>query len=457
MALPHWALLDFIYAWLGDRFNLNAATFEVVHLKARYTMVEPQLHIVPRMRRGVALLDDLYPCFVAYKEVEQDELGDTLDHTFNFSFMAQGTTFWVYFVGEVAGIASPSTSPWFKVTVPVRTHPGGWPYLGFWDKWPAFITNPQAGILYLCIRDETGGKSICYHSEDFGLNWAVYTHSLMTGFPMTQVAPTSTGNLAISKPQSIMKHSTGVAIWGDVSPYPQAGEFANIFVDPAEPSQVWVSCNRFQTFQYHAVAFSDNGGLHWDWGTSQAAQGSGRIWVDRGLSRGICCFTGSGGWQIPMKATHFWYLDQDWSPWDVPARGWRFGMYRGRVVTPLQTDTLTGYHSNDSFDHYQPFTGHPGMRGHSYGFCDIAAYYGRTWFHDPECDDPGIYFSPDHCATWEKVSPAFGSISQEIGIVFDVHTTNTLYAWGSNGGFRVSTDDGHTWQLRNKGLEAQQW
>jgi hypothetical protein len=57
------------------------------------------------------MFGDVYYCFTAFFDVEQQEAGDTLTHTFTVSPWYACETRYFYFHGEVSGVPSPSTTP----------------------------------------------------------------------------------------------------------------------------------------------------------------------------------------------------------------------------------------------------------------------------------------------------------------------------------------------------------
>lgn len=56
-------------------------------------------------------MGDVYYCFTAYQDIEQEEAGDTLTHTFIMSDWPACESRWFYLWGTIAGEASPSESP----------------------------------------------------------------------------------------------------------------------------------------------------------------------------------------------------------------------------------------------------------------------------------------------------------------------------------------------------------
>ena len=83
------------------------------HLWMRYTLINPKIHKITRLRRGLAAMEDWYFCFDVYIDNDQEEAGDTLVHTFIKEPWPYCEERWYYFHGNVNGIPSPSTSPIF--------------------------------------------------------------------------------------------------------------------------------------------------------------------------------------------------------------------------------------------------------------------------------------------------------------------------------------------------------
>ncbi len=84
-----------------------------VHLFMRWTDVEPVTHAQELVRRGISLPNATRFCFVAWTEVEQEEVGDTFTHTFLLPTWEICETRWFYFIGTKQAEESPSASPIF--------------------------------------------------------------------------------------------------------------------------------------------------------------------------------------------------------------------------------------------------------------------------------------------------------------------------------------------------------
>lgn len=84
------------------------------HLWMRWTTVQPREHLIQRTKRGLPLMLEKYYCFDVYADNEQEEVGDTLIHTFIKEPWPICETRYFYFQGEIAGVASKSTTAIFS-------------------------------------------------------------------------------------------------------------------------------------------------------------------------------------------------------------------------------------------------------------------------------------------------------------------------------------------------------
>lgn len=80
----------------------------------RWTAIEPVYHVHPKMRRGLAVNSDGKYCFVEYQDLEQNEEGDTLVHTFDFPGWYACLWRWWYFWATAAELPTPSNTPMYK-------------------------------------------------------------------------------------------------------------------------------------------------------------------------------------------------------------------------------------------------------------------------------------------------------------------------------------------------------
>ena len=154
----NWASLGLQYEFIEDGYMLIFTTDNACHLYMRWTLIEPQMHIIPRYRRGVWLFDDKRFCFVSYHENEQEEAGDTLVHTFIKTDWPVCQTRWFYFVGTKQAEQQPSTSPIFTkhrdyVPPPEPTsdcqslHENNWGFCQYWNAGSQTFTPDHAYTL----------------------------------------------------------------------------------------------------------------------------------------------------------------------------------------------------------------------------------------------------------------------------------------------------------------------
>ena len=93
--------------------TLQCRTDIPCHCWARVSPVKPKIHRVSRTKRGLSMPEEYYFCFVAYVDIEQNEAGDTLDHTFTCPDWPYCTTKYFYFFGKQGTVFSKSTSAWW--------------------------------------------------------------------------------------------------------------------------------------------------------------------------------------------------------------------------------------------------------------------------------------------------------------------------------------------------------
>jgi len=112
--LLHWALLNIVQSITTTGFQIAVYTNNPCHLWLRYTAVQWRKHITVKIERGAPIDKGARYCFVSYKDNEQLEEGDTLEHTFIKEPWTACETRWFYFFGTVGSINSPSESPIFS-------------------------------------------------------------------------------------------------------------------------------------------------------------------------------------------------------------------------------------------------------------------------------------------------------------------------------------------------------
>ena len=111
----NWATLDMVETYIPYGYRLVVTTDVPCHLWMKWTLQPPDKHPKTYVKRGLKTMWGLRYCFVATTDNEQAEAGDTLTHTFTKLNWPWCQTRWFYFYGSVGGLASPSTSPIFKL------------------------------------------------------------------------------------------------------------------------------------------------------------------------------------------------------------------------------------------------------------------------------------------------------------------------------------------------------
>ena len=140
-------VVDYAHSWTGATMTVVVTTDVPCHLWLRYTNSPERMHLQVKTKRGLRFMANPYYCFVAYQEIEQNEAGDTTEHTFTWGPWATNVCFWYYLRGTIATVASPSTSPvWYQCfnQGPVFT-------LGILGQDP-----PLSGTVYLEAAGDTG-------------------------------------------------------------------------------------------------------------------------------------------------------------------------------------------------------------------------------------------------------------------------------------------------------------
>jgi len=121
---------------LEDGYEIIITTDVPCHLWMRWSTQEPRIHIVPILRRGIEMHGNTYFCFTVFKDNEQEEVGDTIIHTFIKLNWPECETRYFYFTGKIDNIDVPSTTAIFskhftkpmicKCFTPVMDGEGGW-------------------------------------------------------------------------------------------------------------------------------------------------------------------------------------------------------------------------------------------------------------------------------------------------------------------------------------------
>jgi hypothetical protein len=113
-AIMHFVVRNLEYSPILVGYTVTCYSNHYVHLWLRWTDVEPQKHIKPRIVRGAQVGTYIDQCFVSFHDIEQNEPGDTFTHTFTVTDWPYCETRWFYFWGEIGGNKSPSASCLFE-------------------------------------------------------------------------------------------------------------------------------------------------------------------------------------------------------------------------------------------------------------------------------------------------------------------------------------------------------
>jgi hypothetical protein len=172
----HFVVRNVTYTITATGIIVTCYTNYPCHLFKRETNIVPQKHLNPMVRRGAQIGSYIDQCFVVFKDIEQEEAGDTYTHTFIQDPWPYCETRWFYFWGTVSGELSPSVSAIFEkhrtepslTTIQVWANYGGGGLVGgpnYHNAWNAYATpNPgPTGI-------KTGHEHWLYYGEGFWIN-----------------------------------------------------------------------------------------------------------------------------------------------------------------------------------------------------------------------------------------------------------------------------------------------
>ncbi|MBA7576459.1 hypothetical protein ES708_18300 [subsurface metagenome] len=152
--------IDFHPSETGVRIRVT--TDVPSHLFIRLSSQTPRIHKTPSLRRGVAFAEDVRFCFTVFEDNEQNEWGDTLEHTWWKENWPACTTKWLYVWGMRAGETCVSTTAPFKYhntgIEPVPT----WGLI-FHELWS--IVFPPPPELTQLFREPWGEEPLVYEQK----------------------------------------------------------------------------------------------------------------------------------------------------------------------------------------------------------------------------------------------------------------------------------------------------
>lgn len=111
MAIARWFPLSIEQTIVSGGYTIVLNTDVPCHLWLFWTMNPPWTHRVAANKRGLLVPWDSYWCYTSWQIIEQDEPGDTTEHTFQWLGWETCQTKYFRFHGEISGQVSPSDSP----------------------------------------------------------------------------------------------------------------------------------------------------------------------------------------------------------------------------------------------------------------------------------------------------------------------------------------------------------
>lgn len=124
MSVQRWYIWDIKQKRTETGEQIVVYTDRLCHLWMRWSLLKPWITKIPRIDRGLVTLTDYHYCFDVYTDNEQEEEGDTREHTFIKEPWPYCQERWFYFWGTIAGQHSPSTSCIYQKH-PVEPGPSG--------------------------------------------------------------------------------------------------------------------------------------------------------------------------------------------------------------------------------------------------------------------------------------------------------------------------------------------
>ncbi len=92
-----WLIQDYLQVHGLGTVTITFTTDRPVHAWLRWTKEAPDMHLLSATVRGWTSMKDPYYCFDVYQDIEQDEPGDTLQHTFQWPDWYHCLWRWFYF------------------------------------------------------------------------------------------------------------------------------------------------------------------------------------------------------------------------------------------------------------------------------------------------------------------------------------------------------------------------
>ncbi len=159
-----WLIQDYLQTWTDHTVVITFTTDRPVHAWLRWTAEPPDMHLLSATVRGWTSMKDPYYCFDVYQDIEQDEPGDTLQHTFQWPGWYHCLTRWFYFWATSGADITPTqwgifskhyTDPEIHIMLPVANtvdisipfpSPTTWHYLMCQSQDTNWVPPPGGGI-----------------------------------------------------------------------------------------------------------------------------------------------------------------------------------------------------------------------------------------------------------------------------------------------------------------------
>lgn len=116
-------VIDFTYTCGDHQCTFWCKTDVACHLYAHVTEQRPIIRRIPYQKRGAQFVLSSVTCFVEIDAIEQEEEGDTLEHTFIIPFPVNDHTYYWYLTGTISGEPCLSISQIFWHSCPAIIEP----------------------------------------------------------------------------------------------------------------------------------------------------------------------------------------------------------------------------------------------------------------------------------------------------------------------------------------------
>lgn len=217
MVYSHWAIKSIWYEITATGYIVTITTNHPCHLWMRWTNITPVIHHHLSPERGASFDISTRYCFVGYHDNEQEEDGDTYEHTFIKEPWPVCETRWFYFIGQVSAGSSasdtaifikhrhqpPITSYFYSDAHPEVTSVDGRAFHAFWD-----------GLTWVELRAGVGTGS---DDDSDNLTVDIYGARTTDKFYMLARVPLLFDTSIIEAGRTILNAKLRLGIWGVVN------------------------------------------------------------------------------------------------------------------------------------------------------------------------------------------------------------------------------------------------